>query len=195
MHRLLGACTALVLVGVGGSACQPASVEIADCDRGCTIVTDGELQPGDLVPAPAAAEDVVLTVTGNITVTNNGDQLDFDLPTLERLGLVEYETQDEGIGIRGVYRGVLLADLLRVAGVDLTTMQYVRARGVDNYEKDLPRTVLQWPVVIATSRDGKRIPFAERGPLEIIFPYDDFSINAAAHDPMWVWWLIHLEVQ
>src|SRR5678809_787708 len=54
-----------------------------------TIVSEGTLKPGDAVPAPTG--DVVLTIDGKIKQTNSGDTLQFDMQTLESLGVVQYE--------------------------------------------------------------------------------------------------------
>ena len=56
------------------------------------VVTRATLRPGDAVPAPLGP--VVLTVTGAIGTTNVGDTLQFDMDTLERLGLSEYRVDD-----------------------------------------------------------------------------------------------------
>ena len=50
------------------------------------------IHPGDPIPPPSG--EVVLTVSGNLGVTNVGDTLQLDMPTLERLGLVKYSIID-----------------------------------------------------------------------------------------------------
>ena len=61
-------------------------------DRIYASVSPSSLEPGGPIPQPT--EQVILTITGNIAVKNVGDTLVFDIPTLERLGLVEYTIRD-----------------------------------------------------------------------------------------------------
>jgi hypothetical protein len=49
-------------------------------------VVPASLSPGDPIPAPT--EEVILTIYGDLAAKNAGDTLQFDMPTLERLGLV-----------------------------------------------------------------------------------------------------------
>lgn len=176
----------LVLAG-SLTACQPAPAPAP-----VTSIRPRTL--GQTPPVPPPQSPVVLSVTGRIAVTNRANRLDLDLATLEQLALSAYTTYDAGIRRRATYQGVLLADVLALAGisVDATTLQ---ASALNDYVTDIPLTALQWPVMLATFRDGQRMTIAEKGPIEIVFPADTFAIDPAVWDPKWVWMLRTLDVR
>lgn len=159
---------------------------------GYTLVQAGPLKPGASIPPPTGP--VVLSLTGKIAVKNAGDRLDLDLPALEQFDLIEYATNDTAIRRRAVYRGVLLKDVLTIAGADPNAVE-LRAWALDDYETIIPLSVLQWPVMLATFRDGQRMTVRDKGPIEIVFPYEGFDIDPARYDPMWVWSLRTLDVR
>ncbi len=173
----------LVLVACGTA---PAT------DAGYRVVQAGSIQPGDTLSPPAGT--VILTLTGKIGVTNAADRLEFDMETLEQIGLVEYTVDDPHLIETVTYQGVLLEPLLAVAQItpDATELQ---ATAVDGYQTIIPLRVLEWPVMVATRRDGERMPLTAKGPLQIAFPYNTFEIDPIVHDPMWVWHLAALEVR
>jgi hypothetical protein len=194
MYKRVCACLlvlSLFVAACGGSN-SGGSSNIAGYTTGYTPEKPGTLKPGDSVPPPTG--DVVLTITGKISVHNVGDRLDLDMNTLERLDQVSYATNDAGIRRRATYRGILLKQVLDLAGIakDATTLQ---ATALDDYQTELPLTVLQWPVMLATFRDGVRMAKVDKGPMEIVFPYDGFNIDPTTYDPKWVWMLRKLEVR
>lgn len=156
------------------------------------VVQPGSISPGDAVPAPA--NDVVLTVSGDISVTNVDDTLAFDLDTLEKLRLVEYQVDDPWLKERVTYTGVLLSDLLEVAGAP-DTVKDVMALALDGYAAPIPVTELEsWPVLVATQSNGEHMTIENSGPTRIIFPYDLHSDVTAARN-MSVWNLETLEIR
>lgn len=188
MRRLTATVLALLLC-LSGASCAPA----ADSAPAYTIVNEATLTPGDPVPAPA--DEVVLTVEGAIDTTNTNGQLDFDLETLEEIGVVEYTVEQDPYANRSVtYQGVLLEDVLAVAEMHADATM-LHALAIDDYTVDIPVDVTRWPVMIATREDGERIAVADKGPIKIVFPYSDFDIDQATYNPMWVWHLRLLEVQ
>jgi hypothetical protein len=162
-------------------------------DLGFTTITPATLTPNDTIAQPAGA--VVLSLTGKIATTNAPGRLDFDMDTLERLGVIEFTVNDPYLKRSTTYQGVLLQRLLDVARVpqDAVTLHAV---ALNDYATDVPiKPISQWPVILATKRDGQRMPVADKGPLEIVFPYNSFPIDATVYDPMWVWQLRSLEVR
>lgn len=154
-------------------------------------VTEPTLRPGDTVPVPTGP--VVLSLTGKIGLTNVDNRLDFDLATLERLGLVEYQVDDPLLKAMSP-RGVLLKNVLDVAKIAPDAKElFASAR--NQYTTTIPLDIMKWPVVIATMRDGQRISMEERGPIEIVFPNRSYEIDPVIYDKMWVWQLESLNVQ
>jgi hypothetical protein len=156
------------------------------------VVSPGTIAPGDEVPPPEG--EVVLTMTGGISETNEGDTLVFDMETLEKVGLVTYEVSDPWLQDNVFYTGVLLSDLLQVAGVDDTATE-VNALALDGYAAPIPFTELEmWPVLLATQVAGSYMSIENNGPTRIIFPYDLLDDITAARN-MSVWNMEILEVR
>src|SRR5687768_10181703 len=80
------------------------------------VITEATLTPGDPVPPPAG--EVILSITGKIKTTNREGRLDFDMATLERLGMVEYEVDDPEYKRVVVLRGPLLQSALDIAQLE-----------------------------------------------------------------------------
>jgi hypothetical protein len=162
-------------------------------DAGFTTITAGTIAPNDTIALPSGP--VVLSLTGKIGVTNVTGRLDLDMDTLERLGLSEFTVDDPYLKRSVTYQGVLLKRLLDVARVsqDATTLHTV---ALNDYATDVPIEPLgKWPVMLATKRDGQRMPVSDKGPIEIVFPYNSFKIDPTVYDPMWVWQLRSIEVR
>ena len=59
---------------------------------GFTTITPATLTSNDQIAQPTGP--VVLSLTGKIGTTNGPDRLDFDMETLEKLGLIEFTVDD-----------------------------------------------------------------------------------------------------
>jgi hypothetical protein len=157
-------------------------------------VTEPELKAGNSVPAPSG--EVVLTIDGKIDQTNSGDSLQFDMSTLESIGLVEYDVDDPFAKKNIVYTGVLLSELLKVAGAapDATTLTLL---ALDDYSTDMKISDTdKWPVLVATRADGEYMPVDKNGPLISVFPFSDFAeIDHLTYDALWVWSLSAITVK
>jgi hypothetical protein len=176
----------VLLAGCGASRTNTAPFE---------TIQEKSIQPGDPIPAPNGP--VILSFTGKIGTTNTPDKsrLDFDLATLEKLGLVSYDAFEQETKRVRNFTGVLLSDVLQVVGISPDSKE-LYAVALDDYKTTLPlNEISSWPVIIATYRDGQRIPSDERGPIQIVFPNEDYNIDPARYNPMWVWQLRVLEAR
>lgn len=159
-----------------------------------TTVSESTLKPGDAVPAPTG--DVVLTIDGKISQTNSGDTLQFDMPTLESIGVVKYEVNDPFAKMQITYSGVLLSQILKVAGADADATT-LTLKALDDYSTDMKISdANQWPVLVATQADGAYMPIDKNGPLISVWPFDDFpEIDHLTYDALWVWSLSNITVK
>lgn len=156
------------------------------------IVAPPSINPGDEIPTPSG--DVVLIVTGDVTATNIGDTIQFDMNTLEKLGLVSYEVSDPWLQEDITYTGILLSDLLEVANAS-DTMTEVFATALDGYAIAIPVSeIRRWPVLIATQSNGAHMTIENSGPTRIIFPYDQHDEIIDARN-MSVWNLESLDIR
>jgi hypothetical protein len=180
----------LVSLGVIIGACAPATPAP---ETVFSVVTEGELSAGEAVPEPEGG--VILTMTGKIGTTNADGSLQFDLATLESLGLVDYTVDDPFENREVTYRGILLGELLDVAAVeeDAVTLHTV---AINDYAVDIPiAEVRRTPVFLALQANGEYMPISEKGPAMVVFPYNDFEFDRSIFDDYWIWQLAVIDVQ
>lgn len=164
-----------LLAGCGGG----------DAELGLERVSAATLRADRAVPLPSRAE--VVSLVGAIGKRNDGPRLSFDLPTLERLGLVRYAVRDPWDQRRIVFTGVLLADLLDVADVPATARR-LRLTALDDYETTIEiADARRWPILLATRADGDPIAVAAGGPTRIVFPYGQYEFDRGRYDAQWIW--------
>lgn len=113
---------------------------------------------------------VILTVTGAIARTNTGDSMQFDLAMLEAMDSTEIETTT--IWTEGLhsFKGVSLVEIIDVLGVTSGTLL---AEAVNDYAVEIPVTdaVTNGPI-IAYQMDGETMTLRNKGPLWLVYPYD-----------------------
>ncbi len=156
------------------------------------IVVPASINPGDEIPTPSG--EVILIVSGDIAATNVSGTIEFDMNTLEKLGLVSYEVSDPWLQEKVTYTGVLLSDLLEVANAS-ATLTDVFATALDDYAISIPASEIEaWPILIATQSNGAYMSIENNGPTRIIFPYDRHDDITDARN-MSVWNLESLDVR
>jgi len=152
------------------------------------------LQPGGAVPPPTG--EVVLTIEGKISQKNAGKTLQFDMATLESIGVVQYYVDDPLVKKNILYSGVILSQLLKVAGAapDATALTIW---ALDNYSTDMKISdASKWPVLVATRADGAYIPIEKNGSLISVFPFNDFpEIDHLTYDNQWIGALAKITVK
>ncbi len=125
--------------------------------------------------SPVAALDpangeVLLTVSGEISSSNNGDVAEFDVEMLEEIGTVTFETSTIWTEGPQVFTGVELDDLLAVLGVEGGSL---RASAVNDYAVEIPASdAVDGGPIVAFLRNGERMSIRNNGPLWIVYPYD-----------------------
>lgn len=125
--------------------------------------------PAGALDRPASA--VVLSVRGKVSRSNDGDAVQFDMPMLERLAQRSLTTRTPWYDGPRKFTGPLLRDVLQAAGAQGTT---IRAAALNDYKVDIPVADAQrFDVVMARLIDDQPIPVRAKGPLFIIYPFDD----------------------
>ena len=175
---------AIVACGGGGSS-STASYE---------TVAPASISRGDSIPAPTG--DVVLTMMGDIGITNSGDTLQLDMPTLEGFGLVKYTVNDPWLEATNTYTGVLMSDLSEVLGASSgATSMHITA--LDDYTVEISLAdVEKWPILLATRTNGNYMDVENSGPTRVIFPYDTYSdIDKVETKTLWIWNIKSVEIR
>ncbi len=171
---------ALALAACGGN--DKAASTAAPGASVPTVVSNGTLAAGEPVAAPKG--EVVLTITGDIGRVNKGRKLELDLASLERMRQVRLEAAEPFLKRRVTFEGVLLADLLAVAGVPDSASK-VSLTALDDYKVDFSLAdVRSSQMLLATKADGKHMPVEHSGPIRIVFP--DGS-RLGRNPDLWIW--------
>ena len=153
------------------------------------VVDDGSLAAGQKVAAPEG--EVVLTVTGDIGTANKGKKLELDLASLEKMRQVRVEAAEPFLKRRVTFEGVLLADLLKVAGVP-DSASTVSLTALDDYKVDFKLSdVRSSQMLLATKADGKHMPVDRSGPIRIVFPD---SATLGRNPDLWIWSVATMKV-
>ena len=146
------------------------------------VVDDGSLAAGERISAPEG--EVVLTVTGDIGTANEGKKLALDLASLEQMRRVRVEAAEPFLKRRVMFEGVLLSDLLAVAGVPDSASK-VSLTALDDYKVDFKvADVRSSQMLLATKADGKHMPVDRSGPIRIVFPD---SSTLGRNPDLWIW--------
>ncbi|MCQ8782460.1 oxidoreductase [Mangrovibrevibacter kandeliae] len=130
-----------------------------------------------LVAGRAAADlarpsgKTILTVGGRIRNTNDGAEAIFDLAMLDALGNTSFTTSTPWTDKPNRWEGVPLATLMAAVGADGTTL---RATALNDYVVDMPLAGLDVEgAILADRRNGVPMPISDKGPLFIVYPFDD----------------------
>lgn len=119
---------------------------------------------------PTPTGEVLLSIDGAITVTNDGDRAIFDRDMLGALGPVTVETTT--IWTEGVqtFTGVPLVRLMAAVGA---TGDSLTARAINDYAISIPsEDWIEDGPIVAYLNNGAVMPLREKGPLWIVYPYD-----------------------
>lgn len=115
--------------------------------------------------------DVLLTVSGNVGVSNANGAAALDREMLEAMTPTTITTST--IWTEGVhsFQGVSLKDL--VEGLDIKGTK-LRATAVNDYAIEIPLSdAVKGGPIIAYLIDGNEMSLREKGPLWVIYPFDD----------------------
>ena len=179
---------ALSVAACGGKEEAPTQAATPDPSTP-RVVDDGTLAAGEKISAPKG--EVVLTVTGDIGTANKGSKLELDLASLEKMRRVRVEAAEPFLKRRVTFEGVLLSDLLDVAGVPDSASK-VSLTALDDYKVDFKVSdVRSSQMLLATKADGKHMPVDRSGPIRIVFP----DGSALGRNPdLWIWSVATMKV-
>lgn len=127
----------------------------------------------DHLPLPMPQGPVILTVTGDIAVTNTGDAAVFDMEMLQDLGSEVLRTSTPWTEGEQLFRGLPLHRLTERLGV---TGKLLFAQAINDYTAEIPiEDAAPDRAMIAWEMNGAPIPLRGLGPLWMIYPFDQNS--------------------
>jgi hypothetical protein len=158
------------------------------------VVSAGSLQPGQPIPPPQ--DRVVLTVRGRIGMTNNGEAVLFDLPTLEQIGLVRFTTPTAWTAGPATFEGVLMSRFLEMLAIPPDATEATMT-ALNDFQVTIPLTDFRkWPVIMALKRDGRYMTVRDKGPLWIVYPRHAFpELTTPRQYDNWIWQLKEVVVR
>lgn len=120
------------------------------------------------IAAPTGAP--VLTISGDIDTTNVGDALVFDAESLAALGTVAIETTTIWTDGVNTFEGVPLKTLVDLIGAEDGQL---RASAINDYTVEVPVSdAVENGPIVAYALNGEPMSVRDKGPLWIIYPYD-----------------------
>lgn len=125
--------------------------------------------PAHADPLPQPVGPIVLTITGELGVTNSNGSAVFDIEMLRSLG--ETDVVTDTIWTPGVhtFTGARLIDILKRVEATGST---IRATAINDYSVEIPVSdAAETGPIIAYAFDGAPMPRRDKGPLWVIYPY------------------------
>lgn len=123
----------------------------------------------DTLPMPEG--EVILTVSGQITNTNGEGIAQFDREMLD--ALAHRTTTATTPWLDGVhdFKGPLGTAILEAVGAQGQTLRVI---ALNDYSAEVPvQDLLDFAVIFATDIDGQQMSVREKGPLFMIYPFDE----------------------
>lgn len=143
---------------------------------------------------PSPTERPILTIEGNIGVTNAEGRALFDRPMLEAIGMTTIETTTPWFDGPVKFEGVPADRIMEMVGAEGTE---VVAVALNDYRTTIPfADFKEYGVILALKRDGEYMRVSDKGPLFIVYPYDsDPQLQSQQFYARSVWQLARLVVR
>jgi hypothetical protein len=149
---------------------------------------------GYAAPLPAPTGPVVLTVTGAIANTNNGTAAEFDMAMLDALARHTTVTKTPWYDGPQTFSGPLGAAVLEAVGASGKTLKVL---ALNDYESEIPASdFTDYTVILATALNGKPMSIRDKGPIFVIYPFDEQpSLNNETYYGRSAWQVKSIEVK
>lgn len=137
--------------------------------------------------------NVILSITGSISTTNAEGRADFDRQMLEALEwqtVSSYTRWTDGVQS---FEGVPLSAVLRRVGA---SGEKVIASALNDYKVEIPLADAEaYSVLLAMKQNGEWMRVRDKGPIWIIYPYDNVDRILDVHANRMVWQLRSLGIE
>jgi hypothetical protein len=172
-----------------GLPCPTRRLALRQCLAAAALLATGAARALD-----APKGKVVLSVVGQVGTTNVEGRADFDMAMLEALPQHSFTTSTPWFKEPRRFSGPLLRDVLAASGAKGTGL---RAVALNDYKVEIPvDDALRHKVLMATRLDGQPMPVREKGPLFIIYPYDESAdLRSERYYSRSAWQLRTLEIR
>ncbi|WP_323767036.1 molybdopterin-dependent oxidoreductase [Marinovum sp.] len=138
--------------------------------------------------------EVILTVSGNVQATNATGKAEFDLAMLEALPVTEFTTSTIWTEGTHTYTGVALETFLDAVAAEGTRLE---AMAINDYSVEIPISdAIEGGPILAYKVDGAPMSRREKGPIWLIYPYDqsvDYRSETIYTRSIWQLDRLHVE--
>ncbi|WP_165729651.1 molybdopterin-dependent oxidoreductase [Enterobacter hormaechei] len=112
----------------------------------------------------------ILTITGNIENTNENGKAVFDSASLEKLGMVSFQTTSPWYNGRTKFEGIPMRKLMEYVGAKGSVLNVV---ALNDYTTVIPLSDFQkYNAILALKVNGEYMRIRDKGPSFIVYPYD-----------------------
>lgn len=116
------------------------------------------------------AGKALLTISGHIENTNDGGKAVFDLASLEKMGMISFQTTSPWYNGRTTFTGISLQKLMDYVGAKGTV---VKVTALNDYTTEIPLSDFKkYNVILALKVNGEYMRVRDKGPLFVVYPYD-----------------------
>lgn len=153
--------------------------------------------PALALPTSARAATTLLTVTGQrLAAPAQGGRIDFDLPALQKLAQRKITTTTPWFANAAEFSGPLLRDVLQAAGAPPAGGGTLRCTAINDYRVEIPvDDARRWDVVVAHLLNGRPMSVREKGPLFVIYPFDEQpTLRTTTYFSRCIWQLKQVEL-
>lgn len=136
----------------------------------------------------------ILSVSGKIGAKNKGETAVFDMAMIEALPQHSFTTRTPWYDKPVKFTGPLLADVLAAVKASGTTLSAV---AINDYKINIPmQDVSQHGILMARLMDDKPIPVRSKGPLFVVYPFDNAAeLRNSVYYERSIWQLKALDLQ
>lgn len=114
--------------------------------------------------------EAILRIDGSITTFNQDQSALFDLAMLDALPQHITKATTPWYDGEHEFRGVVIGDLLKSLGAN---GESVTVTALNDYSAEIPMTDFeQYDVILATRVDGQELSVRDKGPLFVIYPFE-----------------------
>ncbi len=138
---------------------------------------------------------VILTVMGNIESSNQvGGKAELDRSMIEAIGVSKKTTTTPWTEGTPVFEGVFIKDLLAHLGAEGSRLKIT---ALNDYSASMPMSDLdKYDVILAMKQDGKPLRIRDKGPIFVVYPFDEFpELNSEIIHNRSVWQVTSITVE
>ena len=154
------------------------------------VLSLGNAAAADMLGEPTGP--VVLTVSGAIEKTNDGDMAVFDRDMLRDLGWTTIEGYTRWTDGATEFAGVELATVLEAVGARGTN---IVATALNDYSVEIPSVdAEEHNVLLALEVNGETMKIRDKGPIWVIYPQTEAQSEEPQFDEKMIWQLKSIQI-